>query len=139
LSARSLKRTEYGLAFQLPFSRANKLRFPRSMSETKICPQCGMPQQWKMWRFCACGHDFSPGVRVRAVAKEEESCESQPAKYLTGERVRRWTWRLYLIAGVTFIIARPFHALHWLTYAAAFVLVALFVAPLSTFFTNDKR
>lgn len=24
----------------------------------KVCPGCGMPQQWELWRRCPCGHDF---------------------------------------------------------------------------------
>jgi peptidoglycan/LPS O-acetylase OafA/YrhL len=26
----------------------------------KICPRCGTPQQWEIWRRCLCGHDFGP-------------------------------------------------------------------------------
>jgi hypothetical protein len=26
----------------------------------KICPKCGMPQHWVLWRHCPCGYDFGP-------------------------------------------------------------------------------
>jgi len=28
------------------------------VSEPKICPRCGTPQQWNKGRHCACGFDF---------------------------------------------------------------------------------
>jgi len=26
----------------------------------KVCPKCGTPQQWILWRHCDCGYDFGP-------------------------------------------------------------------------------
>jgi hypothetical protein len=42
------------------------------MSEGKICPVCGLPQQWEMWTRCACGYDFGPpGLSEKLEQKRE--------------------------------------------------------------------
>lgn len=100
------------------------------MSESKICPKCGTPQQWELWRHCACGHDFGPSRWSTQLRPHEPEPKADDGSR-DADLVNRFLWRLLFIAAVTFFLTMPFHKLEWINSAAGFVLVVLLWAPIS--------
>jgi len=47
------------------------------MSSFKICPKCGTPQQWELWRQCICGFDFGLDSSVLDPPNLPEICETE--------------------------------------------------------------
>jgi hypothetical protein len=82
-----------------------------------------------MWGHCACGHDFGPLYRPLTQLEEPQE-PPQPEEYLSRGRINRLLWRLYFVAAIILIVTKSFHALSWLTSAAALVLALLFWAPM---------
>jgi hypothetical protein len=49
-----------------------------TVSEPKICPKCGRPQQWKLWRHCPCGFDFGHDPSIPEVPAAQVAATKIP-------------------------------------------------------------
>jgi hypothetical protein len=97
------------------------------MREPKTCPKCGTPQQWEMWRHCACGYDFGPGeipagAEAQSTASKQEP-EEELLDWLTEERFARFLRRVGIGIVIAFLLTHFIYPMDWLTNAAAFVFL----------------
>ena len=59
------------------------------MQQIKVCPICGLPQQWEMWRRCACGYDFGPPEHKQRSIDTNSEAAKIPIEKLSQEYLRR--------------------------------------------------
>lgn len=88
----------------------------------QICPKCGTPQQWVMWRHCACGYDFGPGeIPAGAEAQPPASQQEPEEEWLNEERFRRFLRIVSIGILVAFLLTHFIYPMDWLTNAVAFI------------------
>lgn len=90
------------------------------VSQPKICPKCGTPQQWEMWRHCACGYDFGPGERSEETQRQEPNREPEE-DWLTDEDLARFFRYLSIGILIAFLLTHFIYPMDWLTNAAGFI------------------
>jgi hypothetical protein len=116
------------------------------MNETKICPKCGLPQQWEMWRHCSCGYDFGPGSQATPIRAVSEQQTEPDTEWLTAERLKRFFRYIFIGSLVRVLLTGWIPSLRGLTATAGCIALAfLWVGPTSLFgseadsTSTDKR
>ncbi len=102
-----------------------------TVNQRKTCLKCGIPQQWEMWRHCACGYDFGPGDRAEETQSHNPSWEPEK-DWLTCEHRARFA-RFCRPFGIgillAFFLTHYIYPLDWLTKAAGVVAVIAWLYP----------
>lgn len=95
-----------------------------------MCPECGMPRQWEMWRHCACGYDFGPGEQfVGAEQNPRQHAPDLEEDWLTEERIRKGFRYLFLGILTACLVSHYMHPMGWFVKAAEFILVVSVWSP----------
>jgi hypothetical protein len=107
------------------------------MIEAKICPKCGLPQQWEMWQYCSCGYDFGPGSRAIPIRPKSEQQGGPDAEWLTTERIKGFLRGAFIAAWVVGLLTFWIPSLRWLAQTAGMILWCFLWIPTSL--VRNKR